>query len=91
MVDPVDLGAPSDLIGAHEPRSIEAVLAAPNGYARAPREGWPPSVTAGRSPARLAQGRPGAIGAGDGTRGVVRRPAEGYCEGTPSTSGWARR
>jgi hypothetical protein len=26
--DPVDLGAPSDLIGAHEPMSIEAVLAA---------------------------------------------------------------
>jgi hypothetical protein len=25
---PVDLGAPTDLIGAHEPMSIEAVLAA---------------------------------------------------------------
>jgi hypothetical protein len=32
-VNPVDLGAPSDLIGAHELMSIEAVLAAPNGYA----------------------------------------------------------
>ena len=29
--DPVDLGAPSDLIGAQELMSIEAVLAAPNG------------------------------------------------------------
>jgi hypothetical protein len=28
---PVDLGAQSDLIGAPEPISIEAVLAAPNG------------------------------------------------------------
>ena len=28
---PVDLGAQSDLIGAPEPMSIEAVLAAPNG------------------------------------------------------------
>jgi hypothetical protein len=28
---PVDLGAPSDLIGAHEPMSIEAALAAPIG------------------------------------------------------------
>jgi hypothetical protein len=29
--DPDDLGAPSDLIGAHEPMNIEGVLAAPNG------------------------------------------------------------
>jgi RNA polymerase sigma factor (sigma-70 family) len=43
------------------------------------------------SPTRLAQGRPGAIDAGDGTRPVMRQLAEGYCEGTPSTSGWARR
>jgi hypothetical protein len=38
---PVDLGAPSDLIGAHEPMSIEAVLAAPirRFYVQAPHEG----------------------------------------------------
>jgi hypothetical protein len=29
--DPVDLGAQSDLIGAPEPMSVEAVLAVPNG------------------------------------------------------------
>jgi hypothetical protein len=43
------------------------------------------------SPARLAQGLPGAIGAGDGTGGLCGQPAEGYWEGTPSASGWARR
>jgi hypothetical protein len=32
--DPGDLGAQSDLIGAPEPMSIEAVLAAPNGGSR---------------------------------------------------------
>ena len=40
--DPVDLGAQSDLIGAPEPMSIEAVLAAPNGgsgAASAPKAG----------------------------------------------------
>lgn len=31
QADPVDLGAQSDLIGAPEPMSIEAVLAVPNG------------------------------------------------------------
>jgi hypothetical protein len=29
--DPIDLGAPGDLIGPPEPMSIEAVLAAPDG------------------------------------------------------------
>jgi hypothetical protein len=43
-----------------------------------------------RSPAGPVRS-PGAIDAGDGTRGVMRQPAEGYCEGTPSTSGWALR
>jgi hypothetical protein len=38
-VNPVDLGAPSDLIGAHEPMSIEAVLAAPIGGSRV-RTAW---------------------------------------------------
>jgi hypothetical protein len=32
---PVELGAQSDLIGAPEPMSIKAVLAAPNGGSRA--------------------------------------------------------
>jgi hypothetical protein len=40
-----------------------------------------------RSPARLAQRRPGAIDAGDGTRGQCGQPAEGYWEGAPSASG----
>jgi hypothetical protein len=31
QADPVDLGAQSDLIGAPEPMSVEAVLAVPNG------------------------------------------------------------
>jgi hypothetical protein len=35
--DPVDLGAQSDLIGAPEPMSVEAVLAVPNGGSGAPR------------------------------------------------------
>lgn len=38
--DPVDFGAQSDLASAHEPLSIEAVLAAPNGYAHSRPGCW---------------------------------------------------
>jgi hypothetical protein len=37
--DPVDLGAQSDLIGAPEPMSVEAVLAVPNECRVIPRSG----------------------------------------------------
>jgi hypothetical protein len=39
--DPVDLCAQSDLIGAHEPMSIEAILTAPNGGKGRSAACWP--------------------------------------------------
>ena len=56
-----------------------------------PHEGWPHSVTAGALPPGSRKVVAGAIGAGDGTCGVMRGACGGYREGRPSASGWARR
>jgi hypothetical protein len=56
--DAVEVGAQSDLIGAPEPMSIEAVLAAPNGGSRAGhRAVWSRSVSRTSIPAwrRIAE------------------------------------
>ena len=51
---------------------------------RTGREGW-------RSPARLTQGHPRQSTPVTVSAGHCGQPAEGYREGTPSASGWARR
>jgi hypothetical protein len=91
-VEPETTGHSDDLVMRSEGGTQPTVQSrAYRFYVRALHEGWPHSVIAGALPPGSPKFARGAIDAGDGPRRIMRQPVEGYCEGMPSTSGWALR